>query len=266
MPRQFSVNYTLLFSAAVCGVCAVFVSSAAVTLAERQDSNKLLDKKKNVLQAAGLMQPKEPLPAEEVEERFARFRPVVIDLETGEEAPDIDPNTFDQQKAKKDPARSRVAPANNSLVKRVPNHVLVYEATDDSGELEMVVVPVEGYGLWSTLLGFLALDADTRSILGLAYYSHLETPGLGGEVDNPRWKALWPGRKALDENYVPKIEVIKGSAGPVAEDPYRVDGLSGATITARGVTNMMHFWLGEKALGPYLERVRQRKGAVPNVG
>lgn len=266
MQRQFSVLYNFLFSAAVCGVCAIFVSSAAVTLAERQDTNKLLDKKKNVLQAAGLMQPDESIAPAEVEERFSRFRPVVIDLETGEKAPDVDPDTFDQQKAKKDPKRSRVAPANSSLVKRVPIHVLVYEMVGDGGDLEMVVVPVEGYGLWSTLLGFLALDADTRSVVGLAYYDHKETPGLGGEVDNARWKALWPGRKALDESFTPKIEVIKGSAGPAADDPYRVDGLSGATITSRGVTNMMSFWLGEKGLGPYLERVRQRKGAVPNVG
>ncbi|MEM7350077.1 MAG: Na(+)-translocating NADH-quinone reductase subunit C [Acidobacteriota bacterium] len=258
MQRQFSVPYNLLFSAAVCGVCAIFVSSSAVTLEERQDVNRLLDKKKNVLQAAGLMQPDEKIAPDEVEQRFASFRPVVIDLATGKEAPDVDPTIFDQQKAKKDPQKSREAPANNAGVNRVPEHVLVYERFGEAGDLEMVVVPVEGYGLWSTLLGFLALDADTRTVRGLAYYDHKETPGLGGEVDNARWKALWPGRKALDEGFAPKIEVIKGAAGPAADDPYRVDGLSGATITSRGVTNMMKFWLGPEALGPYLEGVRQR--------
>ena len=261
MQRQFSVLYNLLFSAAVCGVSAVFVSSSAVSLEERQDVNKLLDKKKNVLQAAGLMEADEKIPAEEVRERFSSFRPVVIDLATGEEAPEIDAETFDQQKAKKDPRRSRQAPPNPSLVKRVPNHALVYEMTDAGGNLEAVVVPVEGYGLWSTLLGFLALENDTRTVRGLAFYDHKETPGLGGEVDNARWKSLWPGRKALDENYEPEIEVIKGAAGKPEDDPYRVDGLSGATITARGVTNMMDFWLGPEGLGPYLERVRQRVAA-----
>ncbi len=258
MQRQFSVVYNLLFSAAVCGVCAVFVSSSAVSLKERQDVNKLLDKKKNVLQAAGLMAAKEKLPAEEVEQRFGSFRPVVIDLSTGEEAPDVDASTFDQQKAKKDPKRSTEAPANRALVKRVPEHALVYEKLDDAGQLELVVVPVEGYGLWSTLLGFLALERDTRTVRGLAYYDHKETPGLGGEVDNPRWKALWTDRLALDESFAPKIQVIKGPAGKPADDPYRVDGLSGATITSRGVTNMMDFWLGPDGLGPYLEKVRQR--------
>ena len=263
MQRQFSVRYNLLFSAAVCGVCAVFVSSAAVTLKERQDVNKLLDKKKNVLQAAGLMEAKEKIPADEVERRFAQFRPVVVDLATGEEAPDIDPSTFDQRKAQKDPARSREAPPNRSLVKRLPHHVLVFEVTDDAGQLDMVVIPVEGYGLWSTLYGFLALEADTRTVVGLAYYEHGETPGLGGEVENPLWKSKWPGRKALDESFEPAIEVIKGAAGKPADDPYRVDGLSGATITARGVSNMMAFWLGEEGFAPYLERVRQRAAAAP---
>lgn len=258
MQRQFSVLYNLLFSAAICGVCAVFVSSAAVTLEERQDVNKLLDKKKNVLQAAGLMEAKEKIPAAEVEQRFAQFRPVVIDLATGEEVPDIDPSTFDQRKAKKDPARSREAPPNRSLVKRLPYHALVFEKFDQAGELEMVIIPVEGYGLWSTLYGFLALDTDTRTVRGLAYYDHAETPGLGGEVENPRWKSKWPGRKALDESYEPAIEVIKGPAGPPEDDPYRVDGLSGATITARGVTNMMELWLGEEGFAPYLAKVRQR--------
>ncbi len=260
MQQQFSVVYNLLFSAAICGVCAIFVSGSAVSLEERQDVNKLLDKKKNVLQAAGLMEAKEKISPEEVEKRFANFRLVVIDRRTGEEAPEIDPETFDQQKAKKDPARSTEAPANPSLVKRFPDHLMVYEMAGASGEIEAVVVPVEGYGLWSTLLGFLALDADTRTVRGLAFYDHKETPGLGGEVDNPNWKALWPGRKALDENYEPKIEVIKGPAGKPEDDPYRVDGLSGATITARGVTNMLDLWLGADGLGPYLERVRQQAG------
>ncbi len=129
----------------------------------------------------------------------------------------------------------------------------------------MLVLPVEGYGLWSTLYGFLALDADTKTIRGLTYYQHLETPGLGGEVDNPSWKALWPGRVAFDETGAPVISVIKGRAGSPQDDPYRVDGLSGATITSRGVTNMLQFWLGEAGFGPYLERFRESQASVMKV-
>jgi Na+-transporting NADH:ubiquinone oxidoreductase subunit C len=122
----------------------------------------------------------------------------------------------------------------------------------------MVVIPVEGKGLWSTLYGFLALDKDVNTIKGLTFYQHAETPGLGGEVDNPKWKALWPGRKAFGDDGQPKIAVIKGQAGPVAEDPYQVDGLSGATITARGVSHLVQFWLGTNGFGPYLKQFKER--------
>ncbi|MCG8459800.1 MAG: Na(+)-translocating NADH-quinone reductase subunit C [Holophagales bacterium] len=253
---QFSVRYVVLFSLAVCGVCAVFVSSLAVALAERQDVNRLLDKKKNVLMAAGLLKPGETISPEEVEGRFASFEPVVIDLETGEELTDVDPSTFDQQRAKKDPSQSSVAPPNNAGVQRVPDRALVYKAFAEDGSLEMLIVPVEGYGLWSTLLGFLALDNDLQTVEGLAYYDHKETPGLGGEVDNPNWRAVWKGRQVFGANGEVAIEVIKGAAGPVEQDPHSIDGLAGATITARGVTNMMHFWLGEQGFGPYLEGLR----------
>ena len=126
----------------------------------------------------------------------------------------------------------------------------------------MLVLPIEGYGLWSTLYGFLALDADTKTIRGLTYYQHLETPGLGGEVDNPSWKALWPGRVAFDDTGSPVISVIKGRAGSPQEDPYRVDGLSGATITSRGVTHMLRFWLGEAGFAPYLTRFRESQASI----
>lgn len=259
---QFSVRYIILFSLAICGVCAVFVSSLAVALAERQEVNAILDKKKNVLKAAGMLEPDEEVEAEEVERRFASFEPVVVDLETGEELPDIDPNTFDQQKAKKDPSQSQVAPPNNAGIARIPLRALVYKKKADDGSLDMVVLPVEGYGLWSTLLGFLALDEDLNTVEGLAYYDHKETPGLGGEVDNPDWQALWRDRRIYG-GYVDEvdytevlIEVIKGSAGSPDDDPHRIDGMAGATITSRGVTNMMRFWLGEEGFGPYFERLR----------
>ncbi|MDA8018264.1 MAG: Na(+)-translocating NADH-quinone reductase subunit C [Thermoanaerobaculia bacterium] len=258
--QRFSVRYIILFSMAVCGVCAVFVSSLAVSLADEQDANKLLDRRKNVLMAAGDVQPKDDVSAEQINELFGQYRAKVIDLATGEEVADIDPTTFDQRKAKKDPARSEPAPSNRSSIQRVPNNALIYEKLDTEGNVELVVLPIEGYGLWTTLYGFLALDRDTRTIRGLAYYEHGETPGLGGEVDNPRWRALWPGRLAFDDQWQVKIQVIKGTAGPVAEDPHRVDGLAGATITARGVTNMLDFWLGESGFEAYLQKLRNSFG------
>jgi Na+-transporting NADH:ubiquinone oxidoreductase subunit C len=101
-----------------------------------------------------------------------------------------------------------------------------------------------------------ALDADASTIRGITYYQHGETAGLGGEVDNLRWKALWPGRLVYDDSGEVAIRVKKGRAGPVDEDPHQVDGLSGATLTSNGVTNMLRFWLGENGFATYLDRYR----------
>ena len=253
---RHSVRYTFLFAGVVCVVCSIVVSSSKISLSTLQRNNAELDKQKNVLYAAGLANPGEKLGAEELNLRFEKVRPVAIRLEDGKLAPEINPASYDARKASTDPNAGRPAPPNASAIKRIARHAVIYHVLEDSGEVDMIVLPIKGYGLWGTLYGFLALDADTRMVRGITYYQHKETPGLGGEVDNPAWKALWPGRMVVDESGKLAIEVIKGQAGSPDSDPHRVDGLAGATITSRGVTNMLRFWLGENGFGPYLERFR----------
>jgi Na+-transporting NADH:ubiquinone oxidoreductase subunit C len=253
---QRSAAYSILFAGAVCLVCAVFVASSAVSLREEQDRNAYLDKQKNVLIAAGLATEKEKLSREEIQERFRPVETVVIDLETGEELEGVDPTTFDPKKILSDPQTSKSAPPNNAGLERVPTQALVYRL-EEGGELKLLILPIEGKGLWSTLYGFIALDSDLETIQGITFYEHKETPGLGGEVDNPKWKALWSGRKAFADSGDPRIQVIRGQAGPPSEDPYSVDGLSGATMTSRGVTNLVRFWLGEEGFGPFLKKVKE---------
>jgi Na+-transporting NADH:ubiquinone oxidoreductase subunit C len=256
---QRSALYTILFAATVCLVCAVFVASSAVSLRERQERNAYLDKQRNVLIAAGLAREGDVLTREEIEARFGPVRSVVVDLETGKELPEVDPATFDPKKVAGDPKTSRPAPPNNAGLDRIPTQALIYRL-EENGELKLLILPIEGKGLWSTLYGFIALDEDLETIQGITFYEHKETPGLGGEVDNPRWKSLWTGRRAFDDRFEPKIQVIRGQAGPPQEDPYSVDGLSGATMTSRGVTNLVRFWLGEEGLGVYLEKLREEAG------
>lgn len=256
---QRSAAYVLGFAAVICVVCAVVVSTAAVVLRDRQDFNSALYRRENVLIAAGLVAPGEEIDTQELERRLARLQARVIDLRSGEYVDGIDPATFDQRRAASDPARSRPAPPNAAQLQRLPENALVYEVRDAAGGLEMVVLPIEGKGLWSTLYGFLALRGDLTTIQGITFYQHGETPGLGGEVDNPRWKSLWEGRQAFDEQGEVAIRVIKGPAGPVAEEPFEVDGLSGATMTSRGVTNLVRFWLGDDGFGPYIARLEEAR-------
>ncbi|HAK56465.1 MAG: Na(+)-translocating NADH-quinone reductase subunit C [Vicinamibacterales bacterium] len=253
---QGSVGYNLIFASAVCVVCAVFVSSSAVLLKERQDYNAAIDKQRNVLVVSGLASDDDDLTADEVEQRFTNIRQIVIDLATGDAVPDVDPLTYDQRRATTDPALSHAAPSNAAQVLRVPNRAIVYEVRDDQDRAQLYVLPVEGKGLWSTLYGFIALDVSLETVQGLTFYEHGETPGLGGEVDNPRWKASWRGRRPFDDAFEPDLTVIKGRAGPPADDPHRVDGLSGATMTSRGVAYLIEFWLGDDGFGPYLDRLR----------
>jgi Na+-transporting NADH:ubiquinone oxidoreductase subunit C len=257
---QYSTSYIVGFAAVVCLVCSVFVAGSAVTLKPLQDLNVELDRQKQVLTVAGLMRAGQSLSAAEVGEIFnANVKTRIVELETGDYAENIDPVSYNQRKAAKDPERSVPAPSNRAKVKRLPKYGAIFQVNSKSGELQSIIVPIEGKGLWSTMYGYIALAPDTRTIRGITFYEHGETPGLGGEVDNPRWKALWEGRLAFDERWVPRIEVIKGAAGPVEDDPYRVDGLSGATLTSNGVSHAVRFWLGDDGFGKYLEKMRDGK-------
>ena len=173
------------------------------------------------------------------------------------------PDSYDQLKAAKDPERSERLSGEEDIagIKSQADVAEVFLARNDDGELSRIILPVRGYGLWSTLYGFMALEADGKTIAGLGFYQHGETPGLGGEVDNPKWKALWEGKKLYDEDGDIAIEVVKGSVDrgtPNAEN--KVDGLAGATLTSKGVSNLVRFWVGEKGFGPYLERMRNQSG------
>ncbi len=251
--QRNSTTYMFGFASLICVVCAVLVSGAAVALKERQESNAALDKQKNVLFAAGLATRDEALSRKDLIQRFEdSVRSVAVELETGDEVDSVDTEAYDMEKEAAGP-EGRGAPSNLSAIKRLPKYAVVYKVLGEDGNLEMVVLPIKGYGLWSTLYGFLAVDKDGTTVRGITYYQHAETPGLGGEVDNLGWKAKWPGRKIYDDAGAVELKVIKGQAGPPSADPYQVDGLSGATITSRGVTNMVDFWLGDNGFAPYLE-------------
>jgi Na+-transporting NADH:ubiquinone oxidoreductase subunit C len=260
--QQHSNAYIIGFAAVVCLACSIVVSSSAVALRPRQDLNKELDRQKQVLTVAGLIEPGQRVEASQAQDLFdENIVARVVELSTGVIDESEDPKSFDQRKATKDPATSRPAGPNDAGIRRLPNKAVVYERVSD-GAVELFILPIEGKGLWSTLYGFIALAPDTTTIEGITFYEHGETPGLGGEVDNPSWKALWPGRKVFNDSGEIAIEVIKGHAGPPAEDPYRVDGLSGATLTARGVSQLVRFWLSDDGFGPFLDGVQADKGGA----
>ena len=250
--KHDSVLRTLTVAFMVCLVCGIVVATAAVSLRPVQEKNKLLDKQINILQAAGLYQPGMDVVAafDKIERRF-------VDLATGEYVDK--PDSYDQRKAAKDPAESITLDVDQDVasIKRKAKVAEVYLARSADGELSRIILPVHGYGLWSTLYGFLALEPDANTVAGLGFYEHAETPGLGGEVDNPKWKAIWDGKLLYDEQGDVAIQVIKGTVdSSMADVEHKVDGLAGATLTSKGVDNLVRFWVGENGFGPYLTRLR----------
>ena len=262
MADRDSVRYTVLFATAVCVVCALMVAVAAVVLAPTQEANARQYMQKNVLLAAGLVEPGREVPVAELRKIFQqRIEVRLVDFAAGRLLPveQIDATGYDQRRARNDPAQSRAAPANRAGISRLPKYGLVYFVKPESGSgpVEQVVLAVEGLAMWGTVYGFIALAPDGNTVQGLAFYDQKETPGLGGEISNPKWQALWRGRKGYDEQWQPKLAVIKGSAGPADRDPHRIDGLSGATITSNAITRLVQFWLSDDGYGRWLKRFRE---------
>lgn len=250
----------LFVAVAVCLVCSIIVSSAAVLLEPLRVENQQLDKKQNILRAAGMLPENDNVDASgrTVDEIFAEFEVRAVDLNTGRFVDTVDVTVYDPIKAAKKPDESMVLPSDQDIavIKRRENVSLVYIKRTD-GVIDKVVIPVRGYGLWGTLLGYLALEGDLETIAGLGFYFHKETPGLGGEVDNPKWKALWPGVEAFDASGEPAVELVKTrSPENSTAASHEVDALSGATLTTRGVENLVRFWTGDLGFGPLLNNLK----------
>jgi len=259
VPRLDSTRYTVIFATIVCVVCALLVAVAAVSLQPRQAANARLYMEKNVLVAAGLVEPGQDVSERELRAIFdTSIKARLVDFQTGELLPEgkLDARSYDQRKARSDPGASRVAPPNNAGIGRLPNYGIAYFVMKDKA-VDQIVIAVEGLGMWGTIYGFVSLAPDGNTVRGLTYYDQKETPGLGGEISNPKWQALWRGRKGFDDQWNAKITVIKGAAGPAATDPLRVDGLSGATVTSNAVTRLMQFWLSDNGYGKFLKRFRE---------
>ncbi|MDP1932138.1 MAG: Na(+)-translocating NADH-quinone reductase subunit C [Gammaproteobacteria bacterium] len=256
-----SVGGTIKVALILCVICSVFISSAAVILKPFQISNKLLDRNKNILIAAGMFDPALNSNAE-IGLLFSRFNLQVVDLDSGEVLSAerlaelrIDPATYDERAVFSDPAYSDALSADLDVadLKRRVKYATVYTLEASDGSLETIVLPVSGYGLWGTMYGYLALDGDGNTVNGIGFYDHKETPGLGGEINNPRWKALWPGKQVYDADGDVALSVVKGGG----EGVHEVDGLAGASLTSRGVDNMIEFWLGPNGFGPFLNNLSE---------
>ena len=238
----------------LCLVCSILVSAAAVGLNDLQERNKIQERRKNILQAAGLYQPARP-----IDEQFQKIEARLVDLQEDTFSQAFDPTTFDSRSAARDPQTGHQIPEAEDVadIKVRSRYKVIYLVRDENGALQQLILPVHGKGLWSTMYGFLALDNDFTTVKGFAFYEHGETPGLGGEIDNPDWKEQWPGKQIYGPEGEVRIDVLKGTVDRDAPDArFKADGLAGATLTARGVENLLHYWMGEDGYRPFLEKLQ----------
>ena len=247
-----SIKNTLVVSGLLCIICSVLVSAAAVSLKQKQILNKELDQKKKILQVCQIA-----FTPDSIDALFSdNIQSRLVDLRTGKYVAETENGnlTVDTYSLKKvlqtDATDLKDDPA--GLGGKRENHAVVFLYAKEN----QVIIPIRGRGLWSTLYGYIALAEDASTVSGITFFEHGETPGLGGEVDNPDWKAQWPGKAAIEDGQV-VIEVKK--QGQVTHPRRQVDGMAGATITTQGVHRLVRFWLGEQGFGKYLARPNKKQ-------
>ena len=253
MNNNDTIKKTLIVAVSLCLVCSALISFSAVELRDLQEANKTLDKQNKILSAAGLLKE-----GSDVSELFKSIDSKIVNLETGKFDFDINVLDYDEGSFSRNPETSIELSSDKdiALLKRRENFQTVYLHYENE-DLNAIILPVRGYGLWGTMKGYLALRPDFKTIIGLEFFDHKETPGLGGEIDNPKWKAIWKGKEAFSNSGEVVISVIKGSVDKSSnQSKYQVDGLSGATITSNGVTNLLSFWLGDMGYGPLIENIK----------
>ena len=258
-----SVRNTLTMAIGLSLICSILVAGTAVVLKPVQLKNEEEFRQRIILEVAGLMQP-----GADIDELFAGIEPRLVDLASGDYVDSIDVNSFDAAVAAVDPELGISIPPelDTGTIRRRAIYAPVY-LVKNGDAIEQVILPVYGSGLWSTMYGYLALASDGVTVKGLRFYDHAETPGLGDQIDKAAWRQQWIGKRIVDDNGQPRIEVIKGfvqaggAAGEASRAIYQIDGLSGATLTGRGVTNLLHYWTGPHGFGPYLQNYWQADGA-----
>ena len=240
-----SITKTIGVAFCVCLICSLVVSFSAVSLRDLQNENKLNDKRIKILQAADIYNPDE-----EIKDQFLKLETKFVNFETGklmDTYMDFSLEEYDPILATRDSNLSSKVPRSEDIavIKNRENIGKIFILRNDDYSINKLILPIRGYGLWGTLYGYISIENDFNTIAGIEFYDHKETPGLGAEVDNPKWKNLWPGKEIYQNGEV-SLSVIKGKVDNNDKDAqYEIDGLSGATITSRGVTNMITYWFGE---------------------
>lgn len=249
-----SNTYVILFTIGLTLVVAGVLSSASQLLAPAQKRSIEFDTKSQILGA--VMDLEKGMDVLSIYDE--RIKSLVVNAD-GEEVtedengdPVIAENVSVEANFKK-PKDERLYP------------VFKYINADDPEKVDAYILPVFGSGLWDRIWGFIALDEDFVAIKGVAFGHRAETPGLGARISSDDIQGRYINKKVFDDggNLV-SVEMVKGEKGgdAYADNPHKVDGMSGATITARGVNDMLKNYLSYYE--SYIEKVKSGKQVASN--
>ena len=248
-----SVANTILVAFIVSLVCSVMVSTSVVLLKPKQLENQLIHSGlRNVIELISSIEK-----SRSNQELIGEIDTRLVDLETGEYVTGMDAAQFNPRAAASDPDSSVAIPPDLDIanIERRAKFARV-SLVKEGDHIKYIVLPVYGAGMWSTIYGYIALEADGNTIAGLNIYEQAETPGIGDKVEDPSWLDKWEEKCVYRQGGKPAIEIVKGKL--VAKTRYQVDALTGATKTGEGVTNMLLYWFGSHGFKPYLEKIRKK--------
>ena len=253
-----SIFKTFLVAFLLCVVCSVLVCLAALVRIDREAYNKQLEIRKTVLVADGYQEQIDA--GGDIDKLFLdNMELKIVDLATGEYTTAVDPATYDQRAALENPEMVVKIPKEFDIagMGSRAKYAAVYIAKN--GDL---VLPIWGAGMWGQMHGYIALQADGNTVKGFIFYEHSETPGLGAEVDNPKWRAQWPNKQIFDKSGKLAIKVVKnGKYDPNAADANStIDGLAGASVTSGHVKNIVRYWFGEHGYAKFLAKLKAKRG------
>ena len=248
LPNE-SRTKTILVAFLVAAVSAALVSGATVILRPIQSANRAAEEQARI---AALVQGI-PGMSTLLTRSGGQLSTVVVDLETGRAAEDVTTANLDTALA--DPGNWTALGPGSDLagLGHRPDYAQIFLLRDEADAVSLILLPLSGSGYGGRIDAILALRGDTNTIAGIAITGHSETPGLGARIEEASWQASFPGTELRDASGDMRFRVARGPASGVHE----VDGITGATRTGRGITQMVRFWLGPDGYGPLLDAIER---------
>jgi Na+-transporting NADH:ubiquinone oxidoreductase subunit C len=246
-------------------ICSSLVSASVVILRPIQLNNQMVERSRNIMQLTGLVEEGVTPSDEEMLELYKGMDVRILDIDTAGFNDELDPLSFDQRRAVNNPELGVDIPPTEDLAKlgRRSRYAPVYMVLGEDGELERLILPVHGTGMWSTIYGYIALESDLNTIAAVTFYEQNETPGLGDQIMRPEWQAQWEGRHIYDEVGDARFAINHGKVEPGSSTwLYEVDALTGATVTADAVTAMIRYWFGPDGYRDFLNKLRKQEAGV----